>query len=64
MLPIYNDTASKLLLGEFETLNDLISFDSNIIDELDKNITILYRTMANKNKEVTIDIIESIFLNE
>jgi hypothetical protein len=64
LLPIYNDTASKLLLGEFETLNDLISFDSNIIDELDKNITILYRTMANKNKEVTIDIIESIFLNE
>ena len=64
LLPIYNTTANKLLAGEFETLNDLLDYESNIIDEFNKNITILYRTVKNENKETSVDVIETLFINE
>lgn len=64
LLPIYNSTANKLLSGEFETLNDLLNYESNVIDDFNKNITILYRTVKNENKETSVDVIETLFINE
>ncbi len=61
---IYEETANKLLQGQFETLNELLDFNSNIIDSFNKKITILYRSIKNENKEIPVEIIESIFINE
>jgi hypothetical protein len=64
LLPIYNETADKLIAGEFQTLNDLLNYESDIIDDFSKNITLLYRTIENKNKETSVDVIETLFINK
>ena len=60
LLPISNETANKLLAGEFETMNNLLDYDSNI-ESFNNNITILYRTVKNENRKDYIDVIETLF---
>ncbi len=63
LLPVSSITATKLLQGEFKTMNDLLDYDSNI-ESFNSNTTILYRTVKNENREDYIDVIETLFINE
>ncbi len=60
---ISKETANKLLQGQFNTFDELLNYDSSI-EDFNKNVTILYRKLQNENKEVPVEIIESIFINE
>ena len=55
-------TVNKILNGEYKSLSDVRYDDSQILDDFDKNVTLLYRTHNNQNKGMYIDIIESIFV--
>ncbi|OEK08610.1 hypothetical protein A8C32_03945 [Flavivirga aquatica] len=57
---ISNETANKLLQGDFNTFDDLLNYDSSI-ESYNENITILFRRLKNENKEIPVEIIESIF---
>ena len=57
---ISKETANNLLAGQFQKMENLTDFDFEF-DDGDKNVTLLYRTVENKNKEMYIDIIETIF---
>ena len=65
LLPVSNETANKLLQGEFKTIDDLLDYDSNI-ESFNTSTTILYRTIKNENREdyIYIDVIETLFINE
>ncbi|WP_010522980.1 type VI secretion system tube protein TssD [Aquimarina agarivorans] len=64
LLPVSGKTANKLLQGEFSTFDELLNFQSDIIDDFDKNINILYRTIENRERGFPLDIIETLFINE
>ncbi|OEK08615.1 hypothetical protein A8C32_03970 [Flavivirga aquatica] len=61
LMAISNETANKLLQGNFKTFKELEKHD---FDYPIKSVEILYRIMFDKNKETDINIIESIFINE
>ena len=53
-------TANKFLNGQFKTLMDLQVSDYEVLEN-DYSVTLLYRQVANENKEMYIDIVETIF---
>ena len=63
LIAVSNETANKLLQGEFKTFNDLDDFNRNIKIENEK-IQVLYREVFNENREDYIYIIETLFINE
>lgn len=63
LLEISKETANKLVAGKFKTFDELIDFD-NEVDDFNQSISILYRTVKNTNRDVFVDIIETLFINE
>ncbi len=63
LLPVSNETANKLMAGEFQTFEEFFEFSTDDFDR-DLNIEVLYRKVINSNKEDDIYIIETIFINE
>ncbi|MCF6351118.1 MAG: hypothetical protein L3J23_08855 [Flavobacteriaceae bacterium] len=63
LLEVSNQTAHKLIQGEFKTLEELEEFSLKNETETTK-IEILYRKIINNNREENIYIIETIFINE
>jgi len=62
-MPISNETANKLLQGEFKTFDELYDFNNRDTDYDDK-ITILFREVINTNRNEFIYIIETVFIDE
>ncbi|MBL4559646.1 MAG: hypothetical protein JKX79_01540, partial [Labilibaculum sp.] len=60
---ISTETAGKLLQGEFTTMDSLLNYDSNT-ESFNKNITILYRIIKNKNRNTPCEIIETLYINK
>jgi len=63
LLPVSNETANKLLQGEFKTFEAFFEFSQDDIDR-ELNIEVLYRRVLNTNRDEDIYIIETIFINE
>ena len=64
-MAISNETANKLLQGEFNTFYELESFEQNLLNIGYPNIEILYREQKNPNKDnIPVYIIETIFIDE
>lgn len=63
LMSISNKTANQLLQGKFETFEEFYSYNEEYLD-YDDNITVLYREIYNENKEQTVYIIETIFIDE
>ena len=63
LLPISNQTANKLIQGEFKTFEEFFEFSTDNFDR-DLNIEVLYRKVLNSNRKEDIYIIETIFINE
>ncbi|QKX05100.1 hypothetical protein HN014_09270 [Aquimarina sp. TRL1] len=61
LIDISDQTANKLLKGEFKTFKELRAFDAKI-ESFERPIKILYRNMENKEDQI-IQVIETIFLN-
>ncbi|WBX77453.1 hypothetical protein PG911_04085 [Tenacibaculum ovolyticum] len=61
LIAVSNETANKLLQRGFETMEELEKYD---FDYPIKSIEILQRIVFNQNKEIDINIIETIFINE
>ncbi|WP_282057139.1 hypothetical protein [Maribacter luteus] len=58
--PISKKSANLLLTGKFQKMDELLEFDYELYDE-NKDVTLLYRSVENKNKGHIIEIIETIF---
>ncbi|PID68989.1 MAG: hypothetical protein CR968_00195 [Flavobacteriia bacterium] len=63
LLAISQETANKLLAGEFKTFEELYEFNIENEPETIK-IEILYRKVRNNNREEDVYVIETIFINE
>ena len=63
LLPISNETANKLIKGEFKTFEELDQFNRNNRTEIEKT-QVLFREVYNENKEDYVYIIETIFIDE
>ena len=63
-MAISNETANKLLAGEFTTFEELKSEVLSQGDESYLNIQILYREIYNENRKDHIYVIETLFINE
>ena len=65
LMAVSNETANKLLQGEFTTLENLLDYDdSQKLRNTNINIHLLYRTIENKNRNEQVFIIETIFIDE
>jgi hypothetical protein len=65
LMTISDQTADKLLKGEFKTFEALEEFRRNDLEDVENlNIEVLYREIYNQNREESIYIIETIFINE
>lgn len=64
LMAISNETANKLVQGEFRTFYELKNDVSSKREDINDNIELLYRKTYNENKGDYIYIIESIFFNE
>ena len=64
LMAISNETANKLLQGEFNTFYELESFENSLDFPDTSNVTVLYRIVDNENKEKEVFVIETIFINE
>ena len=62
-MAVSNQTANKLIKGEFETFDEFDEFSSENRPRNAK-IEVLYRKVTNNNREENIYIIETIFINE
>jgi len=63
LMSISNETANKLLQGEFDTFEKLNDYnEANFA--YDDRLTILYRETENTNKDQNVFIIETFFINE
>ncbi len=63
LLPVSIETANKLMQGGFNTFEEFFNYNEENRD-FDDKITMLYREVYNSNKEQTIFLIETLFLNE
>jgi hypothetical protein len=64
LMPVSDQTADKLLKGEFETFEELINSEENQIEFNNQNAELLYRVLENKNRNIPFYVIETIFINE
>ncbi len=63
LLSVTKETANKLVQSEFETMNEVRAFDSDV-ESFHRDVNILYRNMEDPNQDGRIiQVIEAIFLN-
>ena len=66
---ITKKSANLLLEGKFRKMDELLEFDDELLEfdyelyDENKDVTLLYRSVHNKNKGYEIDIIETIFFD-
>ncbi|CAL2104596.1 hypothetical protein [Tenacibaculum sp. 190130A14a] len=63
IIEISSETFSALLLGKFKTLDEVLNYQSKIIDDFNLNIKLLVKTKIEEEKIKPTEIIESIFIN-
>ena len=64
LMAISNETANKLLQGEFKTFDELYDSIYSKPEDINDNIEILYREIYNESRHEYIYVIETIFINE
>ena len=64
LLAISNQTANKLMAGEFESFKKFEKEVLSIGDEYNEQVRVFYKEVYNENKEDYVHIIETIFINE